>query len=424
MPHNDSIRKLLNLKDNNIIFDQEFCTDEKIKTNIAKVFHAQLSYNPIACSNCGCALNKDIIKYGFVTSLIKMPNVSNFDTYLKLKKQRYFCKHCNESFSLPTNIVNRNCYISNSTKLSIALDSREKISEVDIARRHNVSHVTVSNIIDSSYNSHKVDPNYLPKHLNFDEFKSVKSAAGAMSFIYCDSNTRKIVDIVEDRRLSVLKQYFSRFTKAARNSVKTIVVDMYKPYITLIRMLFPRAKIIIDKFHVVQLFSRALNKTRIKIMNQDKKHYNKYKNYWRLLLKDISKINYEDYHYRRCFKNQMREIDIINYLLDLDAELKATYQLYHDIRHCLNTKNIALLGDIIATSRITVSSYMKTSIKTIKKYLDYVENTIKYRYNNGIIEGINNKIKVIKRIAFGYRNFYHFRNRILITQELVKLKAA
>ena len=67
---------------------------------------------------------------------------------------------------------------------------------------------------------------------------------------------------------------------------------------------------------------------------------------------------------------------------------------------------------------------MKTSVKTIKQYLDYVANTIKYKYNNGVIEGINNKIKVIKRIAFGFKNFYHFRNRILITQELVKLKAA
>ncbi|NLY78602.1 MAG: transposase, partial [Lysinibacillus sp.] len=44
--------------------------------------------------------------------------------------------------------------------------------------------------------------------------------------------------------------------------------------------------------------------------------------------------------------------------------------------------------------------------------------------NNGILEGINNKIKVIKRISFGYRSFYHFRNRIFITQNLAKIKTA
>ena len=71
-----------------------------------------------------------------------------------------------------------------------------------------------------------------------------------------------------------------------------------------------------------------------------------------------------------------------------------------------------------------VSDYMKTSIKTIKKYIKYVDNTLEYDYNNGILEGINNKIKVVKRIAFGYRCFYHFKNRILITQNLATIKTA
>lgn len=46
----------------------------------------------------------------------------------------------------------------------------------------------------------------------------------------------------------------------------------------------------------------------------------------------------------------------------------------------------------------SVSEYMKTAIRTIKKYIDYVGNTLKYDYNNGVLEGINNRIKVIKRI--------------------------
>ena len=65
---------------------------------------------------------------------------------------------------------------------------------------------------------------------------------------------------------------------------------MYSPYISLIKDVFPKAQIIIDKFHIYQLFSRALNKTRIKVMNQDKKNYNKLKKYWKLLLKDQSKL--------------------------------------------------------------------------------------------------------------------------------------
>lgn len=58
---------------------------------------------------------------------------------------------------------------------------------------------------------------------------------------------------------------------------------MYSPYITLIKNIFPNAKIIIDKFHIIQLLTQSLNKTRIKIMNSDVKNYSKLKKYWRLL---------------------------------------------------------------------------------------------------------------------------------------------
>jgi transposase len=74
----------------------------------------------------------------------------------------------------------------------LLLSAKDKISEKDIAKNHNVSHSTVSSVIDSFYDYYKPNYNFLPKHLCFDEFKSVKSAAGAMSFIFCDSETGKL----------------------------------------------------------------------------------------------------------------------------------------------------------------------------------------------------------------------------------------
>jgi hypothetical protein len=67
---------------------------------------------------------------------------------------------------------------------------------------------------------------------------------------------------------------------------------------------------------------------------------------------------------------------------------------------------------------------MKKAVRTMKKHRSFVDNAIVnvQTFSNGLIEGINNKIKVIKRIAFGYRSFVHFKNRILITQNMVNLK--
>lgn len=52
------------------------------------------------------------------------------------------------------------------------------------------------------------------------------------------------------------------------------------------------------------------------------------------------------------------------------------------------------------------------------KDFEYVANALDYDYFNGFTEGVNNFIKVLKRIAFGYKAFFHFRNRILITLRL------
>ncbi|WP_172597794.1 transposase [Ureibacillus thermosphaericus] len=94
------------------------------------------------------------------------------------------------------------------------------------------------------------------------------------------------------------------------------------------------------------------------------------------------------------------------------------------MQHCIKIKDFELLKKTLENKQNIVSSYMKTAIKTINNYINYVENTLKYDYNNGILEGIHNKIKVMKRISFGYRSFYHFRNRIFITQNLAKIKTA
>ena len=78
-----------------------------------------------------------------------------------------------------------------------------------------------------------------------------------------DGKTGKTIDIVEDRRLTNLMKYFSYYSHKVRSKVKSIVIDMYYPYISLIKKMFPNANIIVDKFHLVNLISTSLNKIRI-----------------------------------------------------------------------------------------------------------------------------------------------------------------
>lgn len=143
----------------------------------------------------------------------------------------------------------------------------------------------------------------------------MKSAEGHISFIFCDADKKQIIDIIENRRLSSLQVYFKQYTKEACTRMKHIVINMYAPYISLIKELFPNAKIVLDNFHLVQHISRALNKTQICLMKKFKKLGRKFKRYCRLFLKSHTLLNTTTYWSVYCFKQPIREIDILNFLL-------------------------------------------------------------------------------------------------------------
>ena len=415
------IIEMLELKDNNIKFYENCYHKEKIKGIYHKVFEGVLTYQPICCEKCGVLFDNNFEKHGFISSDIKIPDVAGFKTILRLKKQRYLCKHCGKAFTLRDNVTEYGCFISKNTKFKIANELRNKISEKDIAKNNNVSPNTVERIMDSYYDTKKLYKNYLPQVLSFDEFKSVKSADGAMSFHMCNGETGQTIDIVEDRKLLNLLKYFSYYSFKARKSVKFIIIDMYAPYVSLIQKMFPNAKIIIDNFHLVQLISRALNKTRIKIMKNNKSSYNKMKRYWKLILKNRNELDYSKWKRYTCFPNLMTEIDVVNYILDQSIELKTTYYKYQELLQSIKNKNYSNFIYAINNVDISISDYMKTSIKTLIEFKDKIYNTFNNNYHNGYIEGNNNFIKVLKRIAFGFRSFKRFKARIMICKGLVKI---
>ena len=422
MSNQNYIMEMLELKDNNVTFKQNFYYKEKIKGVIYKIFEGYLSYKPKFCPKCGVIFDNKFEKHGFITSNIKIPEVSGYKTILRLHKQRYLCKHCNKAFTLSSSITNYGCFISNNTKHKIAKDLTKKRSEKDIASDNNVSPNTVERIMDSYYETQKIYKHFLPKVLSFDEFKSVKTADGSMSFHMCNGIAGQTIDIIEDRRLYNLIKYFYYYDFKARSRVQFIIIDMYSPYVSLIKKMFPNANIIIDKFHLTQLISRSLNKTRIMTMKKHKQHHRKFKRYWKLILKSRDELDSSKWKRFTCFKNLMTTTDVVDFLVNLDNELKETYILYQDLLYSFKKNNYDLLKKTLNKQNTNISSYMKTSIKTLLEFLPHIKNTFNNNYHNGFIEGNNNFIKVIKRIAFGFRSFRRFKARIMICKGLIKIK--
>ena len=120
----------------------------------------------------------------------------------------------------------------------------------------------------------------------------------------------------------------------------------------------------------------------------------------------------------------MTQSEVVSYLINTDVELKETYEIYQNILYSIKNNKYNNLEIILNKTSNKISSYMKTSVKTLKEYLPYIKNTLSNPYHNGFVEGNNNFIKVLKRIAFGFRSFRRFKARIMICKNLLHVKKA
>ncbi|MGF3073700.1 ISL3 family transposase [Facklamia sp. P13055] len=420
------ISSLLGLNDKNITINDQKFSKISIKGRLSFLLTGQL-IEPIShCPCCGqSAINYSIVKNGSRTSRIQLIPMAGYPTYLDLKKQRYYCKSCHSSFTAQTPEVARHCHLSNHLKRYIADQLTHTISETYIAQLVHVSIHTVRRVTNQMAQHLQFKPLHsLPQHLCFDEFKSVRTIDAAMSFIYCDAKTHRLVDLFFDRKQSSLIRYFQQFPLETRQSVQTITIDMYRPYMDLIQKVFPKAQIIIDKFHLIQALNRELNRTRIHVMNtfrnKDNRLYNKHKRYWRLIMTPRNKLHTTTYQRYRLFDWITNTSGIVDYLLASSSELKVTYEVVHHLREALQDLRIDRFEFWVNYGlTLPVSKKLKTVLRTFRRYHTFIQNTFNYStLTNGPIEGLNNKIKVLKRNAYGYRNYSHFKNRILLMMRL------
>ena len=75
-----------------------------------------------------------------------------------------------------------------------------------------------------------------------------------------------------------------------------------------------------------------------------------------------------------------------------------------------------MLEDILNTRTDKIPMCFRKSVKSLKKLRKYVLNSLKYDYTNAMVEGKNNKIKVIKRVSYGYRSFRNLKARIMLME--------
>lgn len=260
----------------------------------------------------------------------------------------------------------------------------------------------------------------------------------AYSFVILDWKKIKIYDMLPSRHKNTLENYFNKFSLEVRQTVKYINIDMWDTYKDIAKRYFKNAKIVIDSFHVIKHINKAMDSVRKRVMqkynlktdelNDNHPYYYVLKKYHYYFLKLFDDIKYFK-HYNKKLKMWLDKYSLMKYMLDIDDDLKISYELSEDYREfnkIANTENCKQqLEDLIsrffnskldpfvevAKTLSTWKEYILNSFITINDCLD--ENDKPRRLSNGPIEGINSIIEKININGNGYSNFNRFKNRCI-----------
>ena len=391
MSQKNIIKELVGLQD--VIVEKVEETEKEMH------IHIQLERKTHHCPCCGRATDK---VHDYRTQKVLDIPMHGKQVFLMIRKRRYVCSHCHKRFYEKNTFLPRYHRRTNRLTAWVIFLLKSKYSFKDIADQCGLSSYTVMRIL--LMISFKMPE--LPEVLSIDEFRG-NTDGNKFQVILTNPVTHEVLDILPKRTMSYLTSYFRQYSKEERNKVKYFVCDMYKPYKILCETYFKNATLITDKYHWIRQVIWALDNVRKRIQKKLSKEYRIYfKHSKHLLLTPFSKLKPEE-------KQQLLV------MLDISADLSTAYYLKEQLyKYVVNaTTQKAARKELNLWLRDAKDSGIPEFRSAITAYTNWKASiiaSINHPITNGFTEGCNNKIKVLKRNAFGYKRFDRFRIRILL----------
>lgn len=379
----------------------------------------------------------------------------NYSLILVLKQRRWRCTNpeCLYDISESFKFVNKQRRTTNATDMLIIGAYKNLLeTSVSIAKRFHVSDSYAHEVFNRYV---KLDRLPLTDAISVDEVHLDMDDHCKYALVIQDFHTGDPIDLLRSRRTSVTEPYFASIPARERRQVKYLISDMYNPYISYVEKYFPNAVPVVDSFHVIQWIVRMIDNYIRQLLKKFRQRDREYQHklsmeaqhpvslppsdevyllqkYRWLILSNQSNIKYRsdprmDSHFR-CLMNTYDYEDAlfrINYNLKEYRDLKELYVQF-------NSRNTGKPGSARKELELLIQEYKKSRHEIfrdfsslLEKYADPIVNSFilvekvgdgkiyNSRLSNGPIESLNRKVKDLKRMGRGFRNFEHFRNRFL-----------
>ena len=352
------------------------------------------------CPNCG-HVTTFIKDYRLQT--VKDLSVLGKPLTVTIRKRRYVCKHCNATFTEENPYIKRYCHFPNRLYIESLTESFRLQSFTSVAKRLGVSVTSIIRWFDKLNFPHPK----LPECIAIDEFRG-NAGGGKFQCNVAEPVKHQVIDILPSRNTEDLCKHFLEYPYKERAGVKKIVMDLSTLFRSVAKTIFPEAKIVADKFHVIRVVTNSLENVRKRIQKEfhaTKRKWFKRSRY--LLLKPEYKLTDED---------KIELSRMLNSSMELEKAYALKERFYEIFRQKTRNEAKKELRDwLLLAAQLAIPEF-KHCIATFTNWRTEIANIIDESVSNGFIEGSNNKIKVLKRISYGVRNFERFRNRILYLQ--------
>jgi transposase len=388
-------------------------TIEKVETdrNGDVVITVKSTVEGTHCYTCGKKITK---VYGDDREItLRHLPILGRKTYLRLRPVRYQCPSCDGN---PTTTQQLAWYTARSSYTK-AYEEHLLLALVnstvqDVCLKEDIGYEAIMGIIDRHIQG-EVDWDQLPQIevLGVDEISLKKGHRNFVTIVTGRlHNATVILGVLPDRKKTTVKAFLAGMPQKLRKTIKVVCSDMYDGFIQAAKEVFgTRVKVVIDRFHVAKLYRKGLDALRKQELKRLKRElsaeaYKQLQGVMWALRKREAHVTEEDK-------------DLLERLFVYSPQLKVAYDLCNALtgvfdKHMTKRRAKSQLKNWINRVRDSQLSCFDTFLTTLEKWMNEIANYFIDGQTSGFVEGLNNKIKVIKRRCYGILNVKHLFQRI------------
>ncbi len=323
--------------------------------------------------------------------------------HLQLRVPKFECRGCRRYFMAPVPGILPKRRATEQFRQEVFHLHHGGLTQKHLSTTHQVGTATVERWYQDfvAYRVKELAGRRCPIVLGIDEHFFTRKQGYATTLV--DLRHHKVFDVVLGRDEATLGAYLARLP--GRERVQVVVMDLSETYRRIVRKYFPNAKIVADRFHVIRWVNHQFLKTWGEIdpvARKTRSHYTPMRKHaWNLSPEQKAR---RDAYFEKCpalkpiyeFKSGLVELLLKKELNQAKARELIPQLLWH-VEQC----------------RRSPLPHFQELAKTLTRWLEPIARMWRFTKNNGITEGLHNKMEMLSRRAFGFRNFANYRLRVI-----------